>query len=76
MFHRQRISFIFQNYNLISILNVYENIVMLIQLESNLRKFYFNVTDEMIKDACFKNLERQSIVERLRGGLNRYFSCS
>lgn len=33
VFRRQRIGFIFQNYNLISILNVYENIVMPIQLD-------------------------------------------
>ena len=33
MFRRQRIGFIFQNYNLVPILNVYENIVMPIQLD-------------------------------------------
>lgn len=33
VFRRQRIGFIFQNYNLIPILNVYENIVMPIQLD-------------------------------------------
>lgn len=33
VFRRQRIGFIFQNYNLVSILNVYENIVMPIQLD-------------------------------------------
>lgn len=32
VFRRQRIGFIFQNYNLVPILNVYENIVMPIQL--------------------------------------------
>lgn len=33
VFRRQRIGFIFQNYNLVPILNVYENIVMPIQLD-------------------------------------------
>ncbi len=33
IFRRQRIGFIFQNYNLVPILNVYENIVMPIQLD-------------------------------------------
>ena len=33
VFRRQRIGFIFQNYNLVPVLNVYENIVMPIQLD-------------------------------------------
>ena len=33
VFRRQRIGFIFQNYNLVPVLNVYENIVMPIQLQ-------------------------------------------
>jgi len=33
VFRRQRIGFIFQNYNLVPILNVYENIVMTVQLD-------------------------------------------
>lgn len=33
VFRRQRIGFVFQNYNLVPILNVYENIVMPIQLD-------------------------------------------
>lgn len=33
IFRRQRIGFIFQNYNLVPVLNVYENIVMPIQLD-------------------------------------------
>lgn len=33
VFRRQRIGFIFQNYNLVPILNAYENIVMPIQLD-------------------------------------------
>ena len=34
VFRRQKIGFIFQNYNLVPVLNVYENIVMPIQLDS------------------------------------------
>lgn len=34
IFRRQRIGFIFQNYNLVPILNVYENIVLPIQLDN------------------------------------------
>ncbi len=34
VFRRQRIGFVFQNYNLVPILNVYENIIMLIQLDN------------------------------------------
>ena len=34
VFRRQRIGFVFQNYNLVPILNVYENIIMLIQLHN------------------------------------------
>ncbi len=33
VFRRQRIGFIFQNYNLVPVLNVYENIIMPIQLD-------------------------------------------
>lgn len=33
VFRRQRIGFIFQNYNLVPILNVYENIIMPLQLD-------------------------------------------
>ena len=37
VFRRQRIGFIFQNYNLVPVLNVYENIVMPIQLDGKSR---------------------------------------
>ena len=33
VFRRQRIGFVFQNYNLVPVLNVYENIIMPIQLD-------------------------------------------
>lgn len=37
VFRRQRIGFIFQNYNLVPVLNVYENIIMPIQLDGKSR---------------------------------------
>ncbi len=35
IFRRRKIGFVFQNYNLVSVLNVYENIVLPIQLDGN-----------------------------------------
>ena len=35
IFRRRKIGFVFQNYNLVPVLNVYENIVLPIQLDSN-----------------------------------------
>lgn len=35
IFRRRRIGFVFQNYNLVPILNVYENIILPIQLDGN-----------------------------------------
>ncbi len=35
IFRRRKIGFIFQNYNLVPVLNVYENIVLPIQLDGN-----------------------------------------
>lgn len=37
VFRRQRIGFVFQNYNLVPVLNVYENIIMPIQLDGKSR---------------------------------------
>jgi len=35
IFRRRRIGFVFQNYNLVPILNVYENIILPIELDGN-----------------------------------------
>ena len=35
IFRRRKIGFIFQSYNLVSFLNVYENIVLPVQLDGN-----------------------------------------
>ncbi len=47
VFRRQRIGFIFQNYNLVPILNVYENIIMPIQLDGKKpdQKFIMEVVE-------------------------------
>lgn len=47
VFRRQRIGFIFQNYNLVPVLNVYENIVMPIQLDQKKpdRKFIREIVE-------------------------------
>lgn len=47
VFRRQRIGFIFQNYNLVPVLNVYENIIMPIQLDQKKpdRKFIREIVE-------------------------------
>ena len=35
IFRRRKISFIFQNYNLVPVLNVFENIVLPVELDGN-----------------------------------------
>ena len=47
VFRRQRIGFIFQNYNLVPVLNVYENIIMPIQLDQKKpdRKFIQEIVE-------------------------------
>lgn len=47
VFRRRNIGFIFQNYNLVPILNVYENIVLPIELDGN--KVDSNFLDEVVK---------------------------
>lgn len=47
VFRRRNIGFIFQNYNLVPILNVYENIILPIELDGN--KVDSNFLDEVVK---------------------------
>lgn len=58
VFRRQRIGFIFQNYNLIPILNVYENIVMPIQLDQKRpdKKFIHEITSLLGLDKKLDNM--------------------
>lgn len=55
VFRRQRIGFIFQNYNLVPILNVYENIVMPIQLDGKKpdKKFIKEIV-ALLSELCIK----------------------
>lgn len=65
VFRRQRIGFIFQNYNLVPILNVYENIVMPIRLDGK------KADDEFIREVVeILGLEKKiySMPNTLSGG--------
>lgn len=65
IFRRRKIGFIFQNYNLLSILNVYENIVLPIQLDGNsVDKKYI---DEVIKFLGLQN-KLENLPNNLSGG--------
>lgn len=63
IFRRRNIGFIFQNYNLISNLNVYENIVLPIQLDGN------NVDTKFVQDVL-KMLHLDDKQERLPSNLS------
>lgn len=55
IFRRRQIGFIFQNYNLVPMLNVYENIILPIELDGN------EVNEEFIDDiVSFLHLERKT----------------
>lgn len=61
IFRRRRIGFIFQNYNLVPILNVEENIVLPIQLDGNSidKKYIQEITDVLGLSSKLKNLPNQ-----------------
>lgn len=58
VFRRQRIGFIFQNYNLVPVLNVYENIIMPIQLDGKRpdKKFIHEVVSMLGLDKKLYNM--------------------
>lgn len=58
VFRRQRIGFIFQNYNLVPVLNVYENIVMPIQLDGKKpdKKFIHKIVSMLGLDKKLYNM--------------------
>lgn len=65
IFRRRKIGFVFQNYNLIPVLNVYENIVLPIQLDGNEPdKLYI---DKIIKTLGLEN-KRNNLPNNLSGG--------
>ena len=58
IFRRRKIGFVFQNYNLVPVLNVYENIVLPVQLDGNEpeRKYIDSIIDMLGLSAKLSNL--------------------
>lgn len=63
IFRRRKIGFVFQNYNLVPVLNVYENIVLPIQLDGN-------QPDETYVNQIVETLGLQSKLQNLSGDLS------
>lgn len=63
IFRRRKIGFVFQNYNLVPVLNVYENIVLPIELDGN-------VPDKNFVDDIIKTLGLQSKLQNLPNNLS------
>lgn len=63
IFRRRKIGFVFQNYNLIPVLNVYENIVLPIQLDGN-------KLDEAYVDKVIKSLGLEKKINNLPNNLS------
>ena len=61
IFRRRNIGFIFQNYNLVPILNVYENIVLPVELDGDTadQQFMDNVVNMLGLDDKLKNMPNQ-----------------
>ena len=68
IFRRRNIGFIFQNYNLVPILNVYENIVLPVELDGDTadQRFMDNVVNMLGLDDKLKNMPNH-----LSGGIAR-----
>ena len=65
IFRRKNIGFIFQNYNLVPVLNVYENIVLPVELDGKVVDS--NFMDEVIEMLGLKN-KLQNMPNNLSGG--------
>lgn len=63
IFRRRKIGFVFQNYNLVPVLNVYENIVLPIQLDGN-------APDEAYVDSIIETLGLKSKLSDLPNNLS------
>jgi len=63
IFRRRKIGFVFQNYNLVPVLNVYENVVLPIQLDGN-------TPDSGYVDSIIKTLGLQSKLQNLPNNLS------
>ena len=58
IFRRRKLGFVFQNYNLVPVLNVYENIVLPIQLDGNApdKAYVERITETLGLEAKLQNL--------------------
>lgn len=65
IFRRRKIGFIFQNYNLIPVLNVYENIVLPVELDGNIVDR--NFMDEVVRMLGLED-KLQNMPNNLSGG--------
>ncbi|WP_449240600.1 ABC transporter ATP-binding protein [Desulfoscipio gibsoniae] len=65
IFRRRKIGFVFQNYNLVPVLNVYENVVLPIQLDGNTPDSAY--VDSIIETLGFKS-KLQNLPNNLSGG--------
>ena len=65
IFRRRKIGFVFQSYNLVPVLNVYENVVFPIQLDGN--RIDQNYIDKIIKTLGLEN-KVNSLPSQLSGG--------
>jgi putative ABC transport system ATP-binding protein len=65
IFRRRKIGFIFQSYNLVPILNVYENITLPVELDGN--KVDVAYLDEIVKTLGLEN-KLKSLPNQLSGG--------
>ena len=63
IFRRRKIGFVFQNYNLVPVLNVYENIVLPIQLDGN-------APDKAYVERIIETLGLESKLQNLPGNLS------
>ena len=63
IFRRRKIGFVFQNYNLVPVLNVYENIVLPIQLDGK-------TPDQAYVDQIIETLGLESKLQNLPGNLS------
>ena len=65
IFRRRKIGFVFQNYNLVPVLNVWENIVLPIQLDG--RKVDKNYVDQIVETLGLES-KLQNLPNKLSGG--------
>ena len=73
VFRRRHIGFVFQNYNLVPILNVYENIVLPVQLDG--RKADKDFLEEIVRSLGLQD-KLQSLPNNLSGGQQQRVSIA